>query len=64
MSDKHMISVKSIMEYHGSFDKKMIGESVQMDLEFQEEKSVSFTCDCGERFYKREKAEQHLLNND
>jgi len=49
------------MEYSGGFDKGMINKDSQMDLEFEEEVSISFECDCGERFYKRERAEEHLL---
>lgn len=58
---EHFIKVKSLQEYSGGFDKGMVGEDHQMDLEFQEEVSISFECKCGERFYVRERAEEHLL---
>jgi len=58
---EHFIKVKSLMEYSGSFDKEMIGKDYQMDLEHEEEVSISFECKCGERFHVRERAEEHLL---
>ena len=58
---EHFIEVKSLIEYSGGFDKGMVGKDYQMDLEHEEEVSISFECYCGERFYKRERAEEHLL---
>lgn len=61
---KHFINIKSIQEWHGGFEKETIGKDMQMELEFLDERSISYTCDCGEKFYKREKAEEHLLENE
>jgi hypothetical protein len=58
---EHFIEVKALHEYSGGFDEDLIGTEGQMDLEFQKEVSITFECYCGERFYKRKRAEEHLL---
>jgi threonine dehydrogenase-like Zn-dependent dehydrogenase len=57
---EHYIHVKALHEMHGGFTVSEIGSSVQMDLDTHSEVSISFTCDCGEKFYKQKKAEEHL----
>jgi hypothetical protein len=58
---EHHIKIRSLQEWYGDFNKDMIGECVQMDMQMEEEVSISFTCTCGEKFYKKHKAEEHLL---
>lgn len=61
---EHHIHIKSLQEWHGSFDEGLIGTDLQMEMEFREEVSISFTCTCGQKFYKKHKAEEHLENNE
>lgn len=57
---EHHIHIKALHEMHGGFTVDEIGTAVQMDLDTHGEVSISFTCDCGEKFYNKEKAEEHL----
>jgi len=61
---EHYIHIKSIQEWTGSFGIDGIGTETQMDMDMHIEKSISFTCECGEKFYKRETAEKHLKDHD
>lgn len=58
---EHFIHVKSLQEFHGGFNESMIGTDGQMSLEVHDEISVYFTCECGEKFHRKHKAEEHLL---
>lgn len=63
MTKEHLIKIKALHEMHGAFDEELIGKNGQMELEHHDEVSISFTCECGEKFYKKHKAERHLLEN-
>lgn len=58
--EEHYIHVKSLHELHGGFGEDEIGDDYQLFLETHKEVSISFTCECGEKFYKKHKAEEHL----
>lgn len=57
---EHFIRVKALHEMHGGFGIDHVGTEDQMVLQHHTEVSISFTCECGEKFYKKEKAEEHL----
>lgn len=60
----HFIQIRAIHELRGGFGVEGIGTRSQMDLEMYSEKSIAFKCECGDKFYKVGKAEQHLLENE
>lgn len=58
--EEHVIKIKALHELHGEFDKEQIGTDYQMALDTHKEVSISFKCSCDQKFYKRERAEEHL----
>lgn len=61
---EHYIKIISKQEWHGGFDKNMIEENVQTDMEFYKILSENYKCTCGDNFYKKETAEKHLIENE
>lgn len=57
---EHYIRVRSLQEWHGEFSKSSLNKNHQMELEPHGEISTTFTCTCGDKFYKKERAEEHL----
>jgi len=62
---KHVISVRAVHELHGQFDEDFIKDGGDLrksavDLQFHKERSLSLTCNCGQRFLKYATAAEHL----
>ena len=66
---EHVIHVRSVQVYRGSFTAGFIDEDGNLreyaqDLDFHEEKNLSFECSCGSRFQKWDTATDHLRSVD
>jgi len=61
----HEVRIRSVQVWRGSFDRLFVDEdgelsATAMDMTLEEERSISFECECGERFHKKERAVEHL----
>ena len=65
----HEISVRSVQVWHGGFDSSFVDsdgnlQETAQDLQFHEEKSLSFKCSCGKSLQKWGTAANHLRSVD
>lgn len=64
---EHRINVKSVQVWRGEFDSEFLTDDGlspdAIDLGFEEEVTLTFDCECGDRFRKWDTAAQHLRDN-